>query len=174
VTARVPVVVLACLLLLAGCDTGERKPGPPAPAPQASGYFVGRTPGGLGVAVDLGGFDPTAQSVSRALQHYPRPVALAIVSMVNGGTGDVPAPELVARTRSGRMVPLVDVRVLLARLPDAPARVVRMRLRPVPAVLAAGTSSLRYLGAVDVAVADVDGVRMVAADAVMDLSERRR
>ncbi|MFN8123246.1 MAG: hypothetical protein U0237_12540 [Thermoleophilia bacterium] len=173
-TARLPALLLACLLLLAGCSTGERRPGPPAPAPQASGYFVGRTPGGLGVAVDLAGFDPTAQAVSTALLDYPRPVALAIVSMVNDGDRDVPAPELVARTRSGRLVPLVDVRVLLARLPEASAQAARKRLQPAPGVLAAGTSSLRYLGAVDVAVPDVDGIRMVASDAVMDLQERRR
>lgn len=173
-TVRALALISACLLVLGGCSTGEHRPGPPAPAPQGSGYFVGRTPGGLGVAVDLAGFDPTAQAVARALLDYPRPVALAIVSMVNDGGRDVPAPELVARTRAGRLVPLVDVRVLLARLPEAAAQAVRKRLPPVPGVLAAGTSSLRYLGAVDVAVPDVDGVRMVASDAVIDLSERRR
>lgn len=172
--ARVICLVVASALLAAGCNAGERRPGPPAPAPQASGYFVGRTPGGLGVAVDLAGFDPTAQEVSRALLDYPRPVALAIVSLVNDGDRDVTAPELTARTRSGRLVPLVDVRVLLGRIPSAAAQAVRKGLPPAPEALPVGTSSLRYLGAVDVAVADVDGVRMVATDVVTDLSERRR
>ena len=54
--ARVICLVVASALLAAGCNAGERRPGPPAPAPQASGYFVGRTPGGLGVAVDLAGY----------------------------------------------------------------------------------------------------------------------
>lgn len=171
---RIACVLAACALLLTGCSAGERRPGPPAPEPLGSGYFVGRTPGGLAVAVDLAGFDPTAQAVSRALLDYPRPVALAIVSVVNGPDRDVAAPGISARTRNGRLVPMVDVRVLLARLPGAAARSARRRVPAASDTVGAGESALRYLGAVDVAAADVDGIRMVAEDAVVELSERRR
>ena len=174
IAIRTAAAVAAASLLLGGCGAGERRPGPPAPEPASSGYFVGRTPAGVAVAVDLAGFDPTAQVVSRVLAEYDRPVLLAISSFVNSGEEGVVTPQLTVRTRSGRMVPLVDVRALLARLPGAASLAARRRIPPAQGALAAGASSLRYLGAVDVAAQDVEAVRMVAGEAVVELSEQRR
>lgn len=172
--SRTAALLAAGVLLLGGCAAGERRPGPPAPEPANSGYFVGRTDAGVAVAVDLAGFDPTAQVVSRVLAEYERPVLLAITSYVNSGEEDVDAPQLTVRTRSGRMVPLVDVRTLLARLPRAASLAARRGIPPAPETLDSGVSSLRYLGAVDVAAQDVEAIRMVAGEAVVELSEQRR
>jgi hypothetical protein len=170
------IVAVALAGVVAGSGTacgGDPPPGPPVPAPPATGYFVGRTADGLGIAVDLAGFDPTAQRVSRVLLDYPRPVALAIVAVVNSGEADAGQPQLAVRTRSERMVPLVDVRVLLGRIPGA-ASLAAARRVPLAGVLAPGASSLRYLAAEDVAPQDVTGVRAIAGDAVLELSEERR
>lgn len=164
---------VAVALALAGCGGSPPVEGPPAPDPVGSGYFVGRTADGLSAAADTTAFDPVALVVSRALMRAPRGAALVTVALLNDANAPVPAPALTARTRSGREVPLVDARVLLARIPGAAARAAAARVRPVSFVPAGG-SRLAYLVAVDVRAEDVAGIRMTSGDEVVELSPTRR
>gem|GEM_PF-5949998 len=128
--------------------------GPPAPEP---GYFVGRV-GDLGLAVDMAGTDPVLRRAAPALGAYARPLAPAIVSVVNLGERPRRMPVLVATTADGREVPLVDARTLLLRLPPA-ARGGRRLPPATPVRVGAGGSVVAYLAAVDVAPAAVESVR---------------
>ena len=74
--------------------------------PPDTGYLVGHTDAGLGVAVDFRALDPIANRLRTRLR-FSGGTRIAAVALVN--TSDVVAtrPLLIAEGRSGRLAPLI-------------------------------------------------------------------
>jgi hypothetical protein len=166
--ARV-LLALACAALLAACSGGaDPDPGPePAEPPgrRGTGYFVGRSPEGLGAAVDLRGNDPASRAVAAALVDIRRgdgrgPV-VAIASVVNDGTLPVSTPRFVAVLFSGGAAPLQPAREALAGRGTARAALAASLLEAERAVVPAGDSAVLHLVLRGAAAPEVESMRMV-------------
>ena len=74
--------------------------------PPDTGYLVGHTEAGLGVAVDFRALDPIANRLRTRLR-FSRGTRIAVVALVNAGDVVATAPVLIAEGTSGRLAPLI-------------------------------------------------------------------
>jgi hypothetical protein len=162
--ARV-LLALACAALLAGCSgDGDPDPAPAEPAAErGTGYFVGRSPEGLGAAVDLRGNDPASRAIAAALTdpRSPEVPVIVIASLVNDGARPVPTPSFVAVLFSGGAAPLEPAGEVLAGRRDAEAARAAALLEPDRALVPAGGSAVLHLVLRGAGALEVESVRMV-------------
>ena len=74
--------------------------------PPDTGYLVGHTDAGLGVAVDFRALDPIANRLRTRLR-FSGGTRIAAVALVNAGDTVATTPVLIATGTSGRLAPLI-------------------------------------------------------------------
>ena len=139
-----------------------------------TGYFAGRSADGLGASIDMAGFDTTAAVVDRALLRLDRPVALAIVAVVNGTDKAIACPRFVAQTLAGGSRPLRTARAVLAGLPGTGARTAYRTVGPAPKRVRAGGSAQLYLVLDGATREEVLSIQMVVGDTRTTLASQQR
>ena len=159
------VVLAACVSVVACGDAPPSGQVEPPAVTAVSGYFVGRSGGGLGASVDFSGFDRTADAVRQALDPEGRPghrrVLVGIVSIVNTGEKAAARPAFRAVMVDGRSLPLVPAELALGDRKDGAAARARRMLGP-RASLPGGGSAVEYLILRGVRIADVARLEMMA------------
>jgi hypothetical protein len=152
----------ALIALAAACGGSGPQADPVEPEPTGgagSGYFVGKHPDGLGVAVDLHGEDAVTRVVRGPLMAAgvrPEPVSIAVVSIINNGSRSQPLPAFIAVTDRGGATPLTPLRALAGGI--APLA----RAAPVPPLFVpAGRTATVYVVLAGVPPEQVDHLKLV-------------
>ncbi len=178
---RIQVAAAIALAALAlGCATACTGDAPtPRPVatttPKGSGYFVGRSPEGVGAAVDLQAHDRITERAAEALLDLPEPagrpaVTVGVASVVNDGGLPVPLPRFIAVMDGGGAVPLLPARTAGLGIPGA-----REIFPTPPLFVPADGAATVHLVLRNVHPAEVHAVKMVVrAGEPVVLSAHRR
>lgn len=162
---RVLATGLAALALgAAGCDGGGEGTTPTtAPAPDGTGYFVGRSGDDVGASVDFGGFDAVSLALVASIVPDGRPdrpgVAVGIAAVVSQSSRTLPEPVFVGVRADGSTVALASARRALAGRDDPAARRARALMGPPGPLPPNGTRTI-YLLLAGIRAAELAGVRM--------------